>query len=133
MANTSAAEYRDLGPTQLLTAVPGDLTNPYGINNWVITAQQKDLNVYVAQAEIYQIYVDGPVGSTFKMYRNSRQWNIVLQGWANNYDPTETIYVRPGDAISFYWNSTRLPIPTAILWLRYDISLPENQVPGGPS
>lgn len=128
------AEYRDLGPTKLLTAV-ADSTgiNPYGRGNWTINVQQKDLNVFVAQAEIYQIFADGPVGSSFQMHRNTRQWNVVLQGWANNYDPTETIYVRPGDSINFYWNSTRLPAPTVILWLRYDISLPENVVPGGPS
>jgi hypothetical protein len=122
------ADYRDLGPTQLLTAVLDTMgQNPFGRGNWMITATQKDLNCYVAQAEVYQIAIDGPVGSSMKMYRNTRPWNFVIQGWSNYDDPMQPLYVRPGDSVFLYWNISIPPAPTAVLWLRYDIALPENQ------
>jgi hypothetical protein len=120
--------YRDLGPTLPVTAVPDTQgMNPYGLGFWTLTASQRELNTSVAQAEIYQITIDGPVGSSFKMFRNTRPWNNVLQGWQNYDDPTEPLYVRPSDSIYLYWNSTRAPTPTATFWLRYDADLPENQ------
>jgi hypothetical protein len=111
-----------------MTAVPDTQgMNPYGLGFWTLTASQRELNTTVAQAEIYQITIDGPVGSSFKMFRNTRPWNNVLQGWQNYDDPTEPLYVRPSDSIYLYWNSTRAPTPTATFWLRYDADLPENQ------
>lgn len=122
------ADYRDLGPTQVLTGVPDQLgQNPFGRGNWMITAAPQDLNCHVGQAEVYQIAIDGPPGSQMKMYRNMRPWNFVLQGWSNYDDPQQPLYVRPGDSVFFYWNTAIAPPPTAVLWLRYDIALPENQ------
>jgi hypothetical protein len=123
-----AASYRDLAPTQLLTAA-ADLTgaNPYGPGNWMITFGPEDLGFSVGQAEVYQASIDGPIGSSFQIWRNLRLWNTVAQGWANNYDPTQPMLLRSGDTVTFYWNSTGSPTPTAGLWLRYDVSLPENQ------
>jgi hypothetical protein len=125
------ASYRDLAATQLLTAA-ADLTgaNPYGTGKWTITFGPEDLGFRVGQAEVYQATVDGPVGSSFQMWRNVRLWNVVAQGWANNYDPQQPMLLRYGDTVSLYWNSTGTPKPTAILWLRYDTSLPENQQGG---
>lgn len=124
------ATYRDLGPTQLLTATLDQTRNNPG--NWTIQADQKALNCYVAQAEIYQISIDGPIGSSFTVYRNTRRWNFVLQGWANTYDPVNPLYVRPGDSVFLYWNAkiTQTPTPTAIFWLRFDTDLPENKSSG---
>jgi hypothetical protein len=121
------ADYSDLGPTLQLTAVADAAgQNPFGVGFWTVTAAEQDLNVKVALAEIYQITIDGPIGSSFMMYRNTRPWNKVLQGWFNYCDPIEPMFVRPGDSVYLYWNSTRAPTPTATLWLRYDVSLPEN-------
>lgn len=124
------AVYRDLGPTQLLKAIPDQTHNNPG--NWTLTATQADLNSYVAQAEVYQISIDGPVGSSFTVFRNTRRWNVVLQGWANTYDPVNPLYIRPTDTIFLYWNAAigQLPVPTAIFWLRYDTELRENKTAG---
>ena len=144
MTTPQGAQYRDLGPTQLLTATP-DTTNRNlaqvplvnagspPIRNWTITATPQDLNCKVALAEVYQISLDGPVGSLVSVYRNGRLWNKVVQGWANNYDPINPLYIRPGDSIFLFWNADSArwtPTPTAVFWLRYDINLPENTYPG---
>lgn len=119
--------YRDLGPTQLLTAV-ADTTgrNP---GNWTLTADPQALNCRVALAEVYQITIDGPIGFGFDLYRNSQLWNRVAQGWQNNYDPVQPLFVRPGDSLSFRWRAViaMLPVPTAVIWLKYDWDLPENK------
>lgn len=124
------ASYRDLGPTALLTATVDQTLRNQG--NWTIQADPRALNCRVAQAEVYQINIDGPVGSSFTVYRNTVRWNLVFQGWANTYDPVNPLYVRPGDSIYLFWNVpvTALPAPSAVFWLRYDTDLPENKYPG---
>src|SRR5215469_2805110 len=112
-------QYRDLGPTQLLKAAVDSTGRNQGNNgkvdqaqsNWTITADPQDLNCHVAQAEVYQISIDGPVGSRCSLYRNSRLYNKMIQGWANNYDPVNPLYIRPGDTLFMFWNAQ------ASLWL----------------
>lgn len=129
------ASYRDLGPTALLTATLDQTGNNQG--NWTITFPPQVLNCRVALAEVYQLSIDGPIGSTMSLYRNTHVWNQVIQGWANNYDPTNPLYIRPGDSVFLYWKAPAgplpngsTPVPTAKLWLRYDIELPENKYAG---
>ena len=121
------ASYRDLGPTQLLIATPDQTGNNPG--NWTIQADPQALNCHVGQAEIYQVAINGPVGSTMSVFRNTRVWNNVVQGWNNNYDPVNPLYIRPGDSVFLYWAASvnTGPTPTAVLWLRYDTELPENK------
>lgn len=126
------AEYRDLGPTQAVTAVAGDQSNPYGAGNWTAAFDGQALNAKVALAEVYQITITGtdgigPVGSSFQLWRNKRLWNTVFQGWANNYDPFNPLYVRKDDNLFFYWNVSVAPAPVVVCWLRYDLVLPENR------
>jgi hypothetical protein len=119
--------YRDLGPTAMLTAKPD--TTGSNTGNWTLTATEQDLNVKVGQAEIYQISIDGPVGSSFTVYRNRVRWNTVLQGWANSWDPSNPLYLRQGDSLFLYWNAaiSIMPAPTAVFWIKYDTDLPENR------
>lgn len=124
------ASYRDLGPTQLLTATPDKTLRNTG--NWTIVVTEQILNCKVAQAEVHQISIDGPIGSAMSVYRNQQVWNQVVQGWANNYDPVNPLYIRPGDTLFLFWKAPLvwLPIPTATLWLRYDTDLASNRYAG---
>lgn len=121
------ASYRDIGPTQLLTATPDQTTRNPG--NWTIEATQAALNCYVSLAEIYHIAIDGPVQSSVAIYRGTRLWENVSQGWSNSWDPTNPMIVRPTDEVFFFWKAAAgvwFPVPTATLWLRYNTELPEN-------
>ena len=124
------ARYRDLGsrpPGTGQQTGAADPLNPYGAGNWTVTFDPNALNMRVAQAEVYHITVDGPVGSKFKVFRNkSGWWDTVLQGWSNSWDPQQPLYVRKDDNLFFYWSSAAAPAPTVRLWLRYDLDLPEN-------
>lgn len=122
------ARYRDLGPTRQLTATTDKTGRNQG--NWTIVADPQALNCKVSQAEVHQISIDGPIGSSLAVYRNQQAWNRVVQGWANNYDPVNPLYIRPGDSLYLFWQASAgiwLPVPTATIWLRYDLDLPGNQ------
>jgi hypothetical protein len=105
-------------------------TTGNNVGNWTLIADPQKLNCKVALAEVHQISIDGPIGSKFALYRNTRVWNQVVQGWANNYDPQNPLMIRPGDTLFFYWRAQAgvwFPVPSAVVWMRYDIDLPENQ------
>jgi hypothetical protein len=119
--------YRDLGPTQLVTATPDTTGRNKG--NWTVQVDPQTLNCKVALAQVYQISIDGPVGSSFTLYKNTVRWNAVLQGWANAWDPANPLYIRPGDTLFFFWTApvTQSPAPTVVCWLHYDTDLLENK------
>lgn len=124
------ASYRELPPTKLLTATPDQTFRNAG--NWTIVADPQTLGNHVGQAEVHQIAIDGPVGGTLSVFRNQQLWNGVVQGWSNNYDPTNPLYIRPGDTVYLFWKVPVTwpgPTPTATIWTRYDVELPENKYP----
>jgi hypothetical protein len=120
--------YRDLGTTGELKATPDQTGRNQG--NWTIVADPQVLNCKVGLAEVSQITIDGPIGAALALWRNQQCFNRVVQGWANNYDPQNPLFIRPGDSLFFFWNAKAgvwLPAPTCSIWLRYDLDLPENQ------
>lgn len=82
--------------------------------------------------EVYQMSLDGPVGSSFVLMRNRVVWNRVLQGWQNYDDMQQPLPLRDGDELEFCWNQafaagpytpsggTNVQ-PTVTLWLRAEI------------
>jgi hypothetical protein len=121
------ATYQDLGPSPFVAAAL-DTANKFVAGSWTVAATSDKLNSKVALAEVYQITVmGGPVGSSFLLYRNSQLWNTVLQGWNNNYDPLNPLYVRDGDSLFFYWNSSVAPAPVVSIWMRFDMEHPSNR------
>ena len=108
--------YFDLGCRQL-TGKAGVLSNPFGATNWTAQFTPTDLTVSVP-FEVYHIYVDGPPGSTFKIYRNTFAWDNVPNGSSNSWDPAQPMPVRPGDTVNVYYNTGTPPAPVVTLWLR---------------
>jgi hypothetical protein len=121
------ATYQDLGPSPVVPAAL-DPANKFVQGCWSALYPDNKLNTKMGVAEAYQITVmGGPVGSSFLLYRNNQLWNTVLQGWNNNYDPFNPLYVRQGDGLFFYWNSTAAPAPIVTIWLRADLDNPANR------
>jgi hypothetical protein len=119
--------YQDLGPSLSVTGVL-DPFNRFLLGGWTASATPDKLNSKVGQAEVYQITVmGGPVGSSFLLYRNNQLWNTVAQGWNNNWDPFNPLYIRQGDSLFFYWNSAALPAPVVSIWMRADLDNPANK------
>jgi hypothetical protein len=87
----------------------------------------------ITDFEIYQISLDGPLGSSVRMMINRQMWNYVQQGWLNYCDPIQPIQIRQTDEVEFCWNfaatappynTTSNILPTVTLWLR-------TEKPGG--
>ena len=84
--------------------------------------------------EVYQMSIDGPVGSSLLVMRNRTPWNYVQQGWQNWWDPQQPLPLRNGDELQFCWSVPFTAGPytpsgganvraTVTLWLRYQIPL----------
>lgn len=56
------------------------------------------------EAEIYQVHLDGPVGSQAVMLINGKPWNHILQGWANYDDPAQPALIDEGVSVQFCWS-----------------------------
>jgi len=136
--------YQDLGPLTIVGQSDSQYQwNPFLLGTgWdvLVSASTAKLNGIVlsgswpsqAKFECYQISLDGPVGSSVQMYRNSVPWNYVLQGWQNYNDPQQALQILNGDEIRFAWNFafTSPPYtasggsnvrPRVTMWLRAEL------------
>jgi len=77
--------------------------------------------------EVYQISLDGPVGSSAWMFRNGKAWNFVAQAFLNYNDPQQPMPLAQTDTLAFFWNvaATAGPYnrttniqPTVTCWIR---------------
>lgn len=94
---------------------------------WVVTFAPDDLNLSQDSVEVYQIDLDGPVGTSCKIRKNGHPWNTVNQGWRNSCDPAQPMLLGPYDTVQFFWNApfTSPPYdpvnnvqPQVTMWLR---------------
>lgn len=126
------ASYQDLGPrTALGQSDAAFQINPFLLGTgWDVVFAAADLATSLTRTEIYQIALDGPVGSSVWMLRNRKKWNFISQGWLNYNDPQQTLPLPQTDEIAFCWNfaATAGPYnrtsniqPEVTLWLRQEI------------
>jgi hypothetical protein len=129
--------YQDLGPrTQLGVSDVTAQVNPFLLGTgWDVIFDPTVWASNLTTIEIYQISLDGPVGSSVWMLRNGKPWNLVLQGWQNYNDPTQPIPLGQTDTVQFCWSFafTSPPYtgsggsnvrPTVTVWLRHEIPAP---------
>ncbi len=96
--------------------------------NWTVTFDSSVINVNVPFFECYQITVTGAPGSTFTVFINLQSWSQSNNGQLNAWDPSQPLYIRPGDTIYFYYSDPAtdgIP-PVVTLWLRYDQDIGAN-------
>jgi hypothetical protein len=115
-----------------LTA-PALLDNPYlPGTGWDVVFTPDMLSTNLTQFEVYQISIDGPIGSSVQMMVNARAWSRAAQGWANSWDPSQPLIMGQTDQIDFFWNFpfTAPPYdrfaniqPVVTLWLRHDAQI----------
>jgi hypothetical protein len=138
-----ALDYQLLGPVRVLgqpDSAAGYSFNPFLPNTgWDVlinasTVAQPGVCVTgqwprQEQFEVYQVSLDGPVGSSVMVMFNRQPWNFVIQGWQNYDDVNQPWPVRKGDDIQFAWTfaATAGPYtvsgganvqPAVTLWLR---------------
>src|SRR5215470_6715469 len=127
------ARYQELGSrTQTGVSDATAQINPYlPGTGWDVIFTPQAWATNVTDLEIYQISLDGPVGSSFLMMINRQPWNYVGQGWLNYDDPIQPVLIRQQDELAFCWNqpATAPPydhvsniLPTVTVWLRAELS-----------
>jgi hypothetical protein len=104
--------------------------NPFlGGTGWDVIFTPDLMASNLTRFEVYQISINGPVGSSLLVARNRKPWNYVAQGWANSWDPSQPLMLGGGDELEFWWTVafTSGPYdhvsniqPTVTLWLRQD-------------
>lgn len=126
--------YRGLGRRTNLGVQDGLATsgNPFlPTTGWNVVFTPADLASNLTEFEVYQISLNGPVGSSLLVAINQVPWNYVNQGWLNAWDPNQAMLLSGGDEVEFFWNVpfTTAPYdqvsniqPTVTLWLRHEES-----------
>jgi hypothetical protein len=96
---------------------------------WDVIFTPSDLAFTEAEAEVYHIYLDGPVGSSVAVLVDGHEWDFVSQGWQNGWDPQQPLLVKYGQSLQFCWSAafaagpydktgTSNVQPVVRLWLR---------------
>lgn len=128
---TSPNRPRGLGFPVKLGQQDGPLTgliNPYlPGTGWDVIFTPQDLGVTETEFEVYQIALDGPIGSSAVVMLDGHEHSYVQSAWANTASDEPAMLVRFGQTIQFCWNvaATAGPYnrttniqPRVTLWLR---------------
>jgi hypothetical protein len=95
--------------------------------NWTIVFNAAEFPD-VPYFEIYKIIVTGAPNSTFDVFIGANQWEANQRGDNNVWNGAQQITSK--QEVYFYWSD---PVsdgnpPMVLMWLRYDTSIPQNQV-----
>lgn len=104
--------------------------NPFLLGTgWDVLFTPDVLATNLTTFEVYQISLDGPVGSSVQVAIDGAPWNHVNQGWLNSWDPAQPMLLNNGNTVQFFWtvpfasgpyNRTTNIRPTVTLWLRHE-------------
>lgn len=115
--------YVTLGSRGPVTGIADQTGNNKG--NWTVSFTPDILSFTVPQAEVYKMIVRGAANSEFDVYVESKQWDTAVYGARNSWDPTQTLILRPGETLYFYYNDpvTDNTPPVVTIWLKFDKDL----------
>jgi len=96
---------------------------------WDVLFHPIDLAFTEVEAEVYHIYLDGPVGASTAVLVDGHRWDFVAQGWQNGWDPQQPLLLKYGQTLQFCWSvaATNPPFdptgtanvqPDVTIWLR---------------
>lgn len=120
---------KDLGSRTALGVSDANYkVNPYLLaTGWDVIFAPELIASNETVMEVYHIALDGPVGSSLKVMRDNRAWGYVAQGWANEWDPSQPLFLSQTNTLQFCWNvafvagpynKTTNVQPEITIWLR---------------
>lgn len=128
MPRAGRGEYQRLGTLQIVGQP--DSTTGYQFNpnlpgtGWDVlisasTALQQGTVIsgtwpYGTSFQVYQIYLDGPVGSSAQFLINRQPWNFISKAYQNSYDPQQVPDFASGDELAFAWTVAATAPPYTI-------------------
>ena len=131
------ALYQDLGSRGPIFGVSDAnyQVNPFLLGTgWDVILDPTVFATNETGVEIYQIALDGPIGSSLVVMRDGHVWNYVNAGWKNSDDPQNPLPLGTSTqigTIQFAWNvaftsppynTTSNVQPQVTVWLRKPLS-----------
>lgn len=94
-------------------------SNPYLAGGWAVQFTPQDTRIQEA-FEIFHIAVQGPAAPScsLQLWLDTTFYSTTVRGDINDYDPNQPIYVRSGQTVNFYWNTTVNPAPMVTIFCR---------------
>lgn len=105
----------DLGPRSKRGAP--DSTNILGAGFWTVKFEPRDIAINTA-FEVYHIALKGPTGSRLQVYIDTLFYSNVVRGDINDWDPNQTLHMRPGQTLYFYWDTASGTTPNVTIYCR---------------
>jgi len=106
----------DLGSRQAHGAVGTD-SSPFGASAYTVAFTPAVMSI-PTDYEVYHAAILGPAGSTVRWYVDTNFYSHVARGDINDWDPSQSLYVRPGQSMYFYWSVGAGPVPFVSLLVR---------------
>lgn len=93
--------------------------NPFFAGGWAVQFLPQDIRI-AEQFEIFHIAVQGPAqpSCNLQVWLDTMFYSATVRGDVNDYDPNQPIPVRPGQTVSFYWDTVTLPAPMVTIFCR---------------
>lgn len=103
-------------------------TTGFNVGNWTVVFDPATINCNVPYFEVCHIVVNGAAGAQFSVFVDLQQWDTNQNGFANSWDPSVPISLKPGQYLYFYYsdNVADNTPPTITIWLRYDQDIRAN-------
>lgn len=119
--------YVPLGPRGPQQGAPDQTGHNPG--NWTVVFDPATINCSVPYFEVCHIVVNGAAGASFDVFVDIQKWDSNQNGFANSWDPSVPLSMRPGQYLYFYYSdpTTDATPPTVTIWLRYDQDIIANR------
>ena len=101
-------------------------TTGRNIGNWTVTFDPATISIQQNMFECYKMIVTGASPSaTFSVYRDNVLWDLAVYGSANSWDPTNALFLRPGQYVYFFYSTPATDgfMPSVTMHFRYDPAL----------
>lgn len=85
-------------------------------NGWLISFTPRDMPID-ADMEMYHATIRGP-GGFFLTFLDDIQYGVSSNGKISEYAPTQAMYIRKGQEVSFHWSILTAPAPKVWIYLR---------------
>jgi hypothetical protein len=116
-------------PLGSVTARGAADTTGLNTGNWTVTfAPGSPLVTYVPYFECYKWVAAGAAGSTAVIRIDNRDWGLVTDGGAQEWEAGAAMPLTPGQSVYWFWSDpvTDDTAPDVTMWLRYDLGLAAN-------
>lgn len=95
-----------------------DPLNPNVAGAWTVTFDPAVIGINAEKFEVYHIAVNGPIGSSFRVFLDTTFYDNVDVGDLNSWDPAQPMHVIKAQTIFFYYNVATGSAPVVTIFCR---------------